>query len=71
MVKVRCLTPHLNVVVPVVVEVEDTVQLAVLIHVDVLRVLHSLAHRLPRILLHLDVVEFPATKTTFRLELSV
>jgi hypothetical protein len=59
------------VVVPVVVEVEDAVQLAFLVYMNVLRVLHALAHRLPRILLHLDVVELPATKATFCLELSV
>jgi hypothetical protein len=53
------------VVVPVVVEVEDAVELAVLVHVNVLRVLHALAHRLPRILLHLDVVELPATEHSF------
>ena len=53
---------HLNVVVPVVVEVEDAVELALLVDVDVLGVLDALAHRLPRVLLHLDVVELPAKK---------
>jgi hypothetical protein len=53
---------HLNVVVPVVVEIEDAVELALLGHVNVLGVLQTLADRLPRVLLHLDVVELPASK---------
>ena len=47
-------------VVPVVVEVEDAVELTVLRDVDILRVLQALTDRLPRVLLHLYVVELPA-----------
>ncbi len=52
----------LYVVVPVVVEVEDAVDLGVQADVDVLRPGDALAQRLARVLLHLDVVELPATK---------
>lgn len=50
---------NLNVVVSIVVEVEHPVELAVHGHPEVLRVLDALAERLPRVLLHLDVVELP------------
>jgi len=68
MVKVRYISSmmlmcsHLDVVVPIVVEVEYAVELAVLVDVDVLGVLDPLAHGLPRVLLHLDVVELSATQ---------
>ena len=51
---------HLDMVVAVVVEVEDAVELALPAHVQLLGALHPLAQRLPRVLLHLDVVELPA-----------
>ena len=53
---------HLNVVVSVVVEVEDPVELGVKGDPQVVRVLDALAQRLPGVLLHLDVVELPASK---------
>ena len=53
-----CVT-HLNVVVSVVVKVEDPVQLALHGHMEILRVLDSLAESLPRVFFHLDVVELP------------
>ena len=53
---------HLNVVVSVVVEVEDPVELGVEGNPQVVRVLDALAQSLPRILLHLDVVELPASR---------
>ena len=53
---------HLNVVVSVVVEVEDPVELGVHRDPQVVRVLDALAERLPRVLLHLDVVELPASR---------
>ena len=53
---------HLNVVVSVVVEVEDPVELRVHRDPQVVRVLDALAERLPRVLLHLDVVELPASR---------
>ena len=54
--------PYLNMVVPVVVEVEHPVELAVQGDAQVLGVLDALAQRLPGVLLHLDVEEFPANK---------
>ena len=67
MVELYCIfLAHLDVVVPVVVEVEDAVELTVLRDVDILRVLQALTDRLPRVLLHLYVVELPAhTKRRF------
>ena len=53
---------HLNVVVSVVVEVEDPVELGVHRDPQVVRVLDALAERLPRVLLHLDVVELPKSR---------
>ena len=50
---------HLNVVVPVVMEVDDSVELGVHVDLDVLGVLEPLAEALPRVLLHLDVVKLP------------
>ena len=46
-------------VVPVVVEVDDSVQLGVQLDLDVLGVLEALAEALARVLLHLDVVKLP------------
>lgn len=46
-------------IIPVVVQVEHTVDLAVVAHMDVVHVLHAFARRLPGVLLHLNVVEFP------------
>lgn len=54
--------PYLDVIVTVVVQVEDSVELRIGTDVDVLRVLDALRDRLARVLLHLDVVEFPAKK---------
>ena len=54
------LQSHLNVVVPVVVEVDDSVELGVHVDLDVLGVLEPLAQALPRVLLHLDVVKLSA-----------
>ena len=53
-------TTHLNVIVPVVVEVDDSVHLGVEVDLDVLGLLHALAQALPRVLLHLDVVKLSA-----------
>ncbi len=53
---------HLDVVVPVVVQVEDPVDLRVCADVDIVRVGDALAQGLSRVLLHLDVVELPARK---------
>ena len=50
---------HLNVVVSVVVKVENPVELALHGHMEILRVLDTLAEGLPGVLLHLDVVELP------------
>ena len=50
---------HLNVVVSVVVKVENPVELALHGDMEIIRVLDSLAERLPGVLLHLDVVELP------------
>ena len=47
-------------VVPVVVEVDDSVELGVHVDLDVLGVLEPLAQALPRVLLHLDVVKLSA-----------
>lgn len=54
-------TAYLNVVVPVVMEVEDPVDLTVSADVKVLNGLDTLTYSLARILLHLDVVELSAT----------
>lgn len=48
-------------VVPVVMQVEDPVDLTVATDVQVLNGLDALAYCLPGILLHLDVVELSAT----------
>ena len=53
---------HLNVVVSVVVQVEDSVQLTLHGDVQVLGVLDPLAERLPGVLFHLDVVKLPGTE---------
>lgn len=50
---------HLDMIIPIVVQVEDTVDFAVVAHMDVVHVLHAFANRLPSVLLHLNVVEFP------------
>lgn len=55
---------HLNVVVPVVVEVDDSVELGVQVDLDVLGVLEPLAEALARVLLHLDVVKLPEKERT-------
>lgn len=54
--------PYLDVVVPVVVKVEDPVQLAVYGDSQVVGVLDALAEGLPGVLLHLDVVKLPGSK---------
>ena len=51
---------HLDVVVPVVVQVEHAQQLAVGRHGQLLRLLDALAERLAGVLLHLDVEKLPA-----------
>jgi len=48
---------YLNVVVAVVVQVEDPVDLDVLVDVDVLRSLQTLANGLPCVFFHLNVIE--------------
>lgn len=65
LVRVPKLMPHLisaylYVIVPVVVQIEDAVDLAVRTHVQVVGALDALADRLARVLLHLDVVELAA-----------
>lgn len=54
-------TAYLNVVVPVIMEVEDPVDLTVSADMKVLNGLDTLTYSLARILLHLDVVELSAT----------
>ena len=49
-------------VVPVVVEVDDSVELRVRVDPDVLWVLVPLAEALARVLLHLDVVKLSERK---------
>jgi len=51
---------YLNVVVAVVVQVEHPVDLAVLVHVYVFGSLQTLADGLPRVFLHLNVIELSA-----------
>ena len=53
---------YLDVVVAVVVQVEHSVDLAVPEDSEVVLLFDSLAHGLPRVLLHLDVVELPVTQ---------
>ena len=53
-------TPYLYVVVPVVMKIENSVDLRVSAHVKIFRVLDAFADSLPRVLFHLDVVELPA-----------
>ena len=62
---------HLDMVVPVVVEVENPVELAVTGHTDLIRVLHAFTQGLPRVLLHLDVVELPAILLLLSIYLSI
>lgn len=50
---------HLDMIIPIVVQVENAVDFAVVAHVDVVHVLHAFADRLAGVLLHLNVVEFP------------
>jgi hypothetical protein len=57
-------TPYLYVVVPVVMKVQYSVYLRVTAYMKIVCVLHALADGLPRVLLHLDVVELPATEHT-------
>jgi len=52
-----------DLVVAVVVNNEDTIQLAVSRHHEVAGVLHTFRQRLPRIFLHLDVEKLPAYTT--------
>lgn len=59
--------PHLNVVIPVVVKVEHSIQLWISGNVDVLRCLQAFTNRLSGVFLHLDVVEFPVTKENIKL----
>jgi hypothetical protein len=58
---------YLDVIVPVVVQVDDPVELAVHVDVDLVRTVETFAQGLSRVLLHLNVVEFPANtrKTNF------
>lgn len=56
------MSTHLNVVVPIVVEVDDSVELRVQVDPDVLWVLVPLAEALARVLLHLDVVKLSERK---------
>lgn len=49
-------------IIPIVVQVEHTVDLAVVAHMDVVHILHAFARRLPGVFLHLNVVEFPAAR---------
>ena len=58
-------------VIPVVVKVENSVEFAVNRDSKVLRVLHPLAQRLSGVLLHLDVVKFPATKYRYKINLFI
>lgn len=46
-------------IIPIIVQVENAVDFAVVAHVDVVHVLHAFADRLAGVLLHLNVVEFP------------
>jgi len=58
------------VVVPVVVDVEDPVQLGVLGDVELGVALDAFAQRLPRVLLHLNVVKLPGMKEKIPLNIS-
>ena len=49
-------------VVPVVVEIDDPVELGLHGDVEVLGVFDTLAHGLASVLLHLNVVKFPGKK---------
>lgn len=51
-------------VVPVIMQVEDSVYLGVSAHVQVVCVLDAFADGLSCVLLHLDVVELPETTNT-------
>lgn len=46
-------------VVPVIMQIKNPVNLAVARHVQVVRGLGPVRHRLPRVLFHLDVVKLP------------
>ena len=53
---------HLNVVVPVVVQIDDPIKLGFTADMQFLWVLHAFAEGLPCVLLHLDVVELSGRK---------
>ena len=53
---------HFKLVVAVVVEVEDSIQLGVGRHVDVVCIRHSISDRLSSVLLHLNVVKLPEAR---------
>lgn len=54
-------TPYLNVVITVVVKVENPVDFGVATDSEIFDVLHALRNCLPRVFLHLDVVELSET----------
>lgn len=52
-------TPYLNVVITVVMKIENPVDFGVASDSEIFGVLYALRDRLPRVFLHLDVVELP------------
>ena len=53
---------HLNLIVSVVVEVENSIDLGFRGNSDILRICDSFSQSLAGIFLHLDVVEFPVKR---------
>ena len=49
-------------IVPVVVQIDDSVELSVHVDLKFIRIIDALTQGLARIFLHLDVVELPARK---------
>lgn len=48
-------------IISVIMQIEHSIQLGVASHVEIVRRLQTFADGLPRVLLHLDVVEFSVT----------
>lgn len=56
------LSTHLDVVAAVVVEVEDSVDLTLDADVDLVGAAQTVAQRLPRVLLHVNIIKFPVKR---------
>lgn len=63
--------PYLDVIVPVVVQVEDPVDLRICAYMQVVGVLHTFWYRLPGILFHLDVVELSVEEQHCKINITV